>query len=124
MTVVFPKVITLPGLRIKVQVPDGRELNTTLPVATVQVGCVGVPGWGGVGVPGCVFMTALRDAGDVQLVEFDTVKVYVPGIMPEIVVLGPVPEFVNPPGVRVIVQLPVPGKPVRGTLPVGTEQVG
>ena len=124
VVVVFPKVMTLPGLRVKVQSPDGRELNTTLPVAIVQVGCVGVPVWGAVGVTGCEFMTALMDAGDVQLVEFDTVNVYVPGVMPKIVVLVPVPEFVNPPGVRVIVQLPVPGKPDKGTLPVATEQVG
>jgi hypothetical protein len=124
VVVVLPKVIILPWVRVKVQLPDGRELNTTLPVATVQVGCVGVPVCGAVGVTGCEFMTALRDAGDVQLVEFDTVKVYEPGVIPEIIVLVPVPEFVNPPGVRVIVQVPVAGKPLKVTLPVATEQVG
>jgi hypothetical protein len=37
----LPEVVALPGLRVKVQVPDeGKPLNTTLPVAAEQVGWV------------------------------------------------------------------------------------
>lgn len=40
------------------------------------------------------------------------------------VVVLPVPVVVIPPGERVIVQVPVTGKPFNITLPVGTKQVG
>jgi hypothetical protein len=39
-------------------------------------------------------------------------------------VLIPVPAEVVPPGVLVIVHVPVGGKPFRTTLPVATRQVG
>ena len=39
-------------------------------------------------------------------------------------VLDPVPVVVIPPGVLVIVQLPVGGKPFNTTLPVDTVHVG
>jgi hypothetical protein len=43
---------------------------------------------------------------------------------PEIVVLVPVPVVVVPPGVLVSVHVPVDGRPLRITLPVGVEQFG
>ena len=54
----------LPGLIV--QVPAGKPFNTTLPVATVQVGWVMVPTVGAVGVAGCALITTLAEAGDVQ----------------------------------------------------------
>lgn len=44
--------------------------------------------------------------------------------MVKIVVLVPVPEVITPPGVRVIVHVPVEGKPLSSTLPVDTVHVG
>ena len=42
-----PVVVTLPGLRVIVQVPEaGSPFRTTLPVATEQVGWVILPGTG------------------------------------------------------------------------------
>ena len=39
-----PLVVFPPGLRVNVQVPEeGNPLKTTLPVETLQVGCVMVP---------------------------------------------------------------------------------
>ena len=49
-----------------IQQPEGNPFNTTLPVATVQVGWVMVPTVGVVGVNGCAFITTLADAGDVH----------------------------------------------------------
>jgi hypothetical protein len=46
-----PEVVTLPGLRVIVHVPDaGSPFRTTLPVATEQVGCVILPGTGAVAI--------------------------------------------------------------------------
>jgi hypothetical protein len=39
-------------------------------------------------------------------------------------VLVPVPDVVFPPGVRIRVQVPADGKPLRTTLPVDTVHVG
>ena len=50
MVVVEPEPETLPGLIV--QLPDGKPLSATLPVAVVHVGCVIVPNVGVVGVPG------------------------------------------------------------------------
>jgi hypothetical protein len=48
-----PEVVTLPGLRVNVHVPeDGKPLNITLPVASVHVGCVIAPITGAEGVGG------------------------------------------------------------------------
>ena len=48
-----PILVIPPGDFVKVQVPDdGNPFNTTLPVATLQVGCVIVPTVGAVGVTG------------------------------------------------------------------------
>lgn len=63
---VLPVVVTPPGFRVSVQVPDGNPLNGTEPVATVQVGCVIVPTTGVDGVSGCGLICTLPDAGDVH----------------------------------------------------------
>ena len=64
-------------------------------------------------------MTTSEDAGEVQPLEFVTVKLYDPGDNPVIVRL--VVEPVRFPGL--IVQLP-DGKPLNTTLPVEAVQVG
>jgi len=71
-----PVVVAPPGLLVKVHVPDeGKLLNKTLPVETVQVGCVIVPGAGATGVAGCTLITTLDDAGDTHPAELVTVYV-------------------------------------------------
>jgi hypothetical protein len=47
-----PVVVAPPGFLVIVQLPEGKPFNTTLPVATVQVGCVIAPTSGAVGVTG------------------------------------------------------------------------
>ena len=49
-----------------VQLPDGKPLSVTLPVASAQVGCVIVPIDGAAGVAGCALITILPDATEVQ----------------------------------------------------------
>jgi hypothetical protein len=62
-----PVVVTAPGVLVNVHVPDaGKPLNTTLPVATLQVGWVIVPTVGAVGVAGWAFITIFPDEGEVQ----------------------------------------------------------
>ena len=128
MTVVdvpVPVVVVPPGFRVSVQVPvEGRPLSTTLPVATVQVGWVMVPTTGAVGLAGGVLMTTFPDVTETQLKELVTVKVQVPADSPVMVVEVPVPVEVVPPGLRVSVQVPEAGRPLRTTLPVATAQVG
>lgn len=77
---------------------------------------------GAEGAEGGVFITASADFTDVQP-WYVTVKLYVPGERPAIVVLVPVPVIV-PPGVLVRVHSPPEGSPVICTLPVGVAQVG
>ena len=61
-----PVLVTAPGLRVNVQVPEaGKPLNTTLPVATAQVGCVIVPTEGAAGVEE-PSITTLPEAVEVQ----------------------------------------------------------
>ena len=48
--------VIFPGLMV--QFPDGKPFKTTLPVATVQVGCVRVPTVGAVGIA-LILITAL-----------------------------------------------------------------
>jgi hypothetical protein len=69
-------------------------------------------------------ITTLADATDVHPAEFVTVKVFVPAVIPDIVVLVPVPVVVVPPGVLINVHDPVEGNPLKTTLPVDTEQFG
>ena len=70
--VVLPVVVNVLGVLVTVHVPDGKSLNTTEPVATVQVGWVIVPTVGFIGVAGCVLITTFADDNDVQL-PFETV---------------------------------------------------
>ena len=49
-----------------VQVPAGNPLNTTLPVATAQVGCVINPTSGAAGVAGCASIIASDDSGEIH----------------------------------------------------------
>jgi len=66
-----PEPAIAPGLII--QLPVGRPFNTTLPVATVQVGCVIVPTVGAEGVIGCGRIVKLPDGEDVHPTELVTV---------------------------------------------------
>ena len=120
-----PEVVTAPGVRITVQVPDdGKPLSITLPVATPQVGWVIVPIFGAEGVTGCVLIIILPDEMEIHPTALVTVYVYVPETRPDIVVLVPVPVLVTDPGVRVRVHVPVKGKPLSTTLPVASAHVG
>jgi hypothetical protein len=115
--VLEPMPIIAPGLIV--QVPDGNPFNSLLPVGTAQVGWVKLPNIGADGVAGGSFMTKLDDGNEVQPASLVTVKAYVPGNKPVIVVLVLVPVIA--PGL--IVHVP-DGKPVNTLLPVGTVQVG
>ena len=117
MVVLVPDPEILPGLIV--QLPVGKPFSTTLPVETVHVGCVMVPTPGAAGVTGCALMTTFADTAEVHPEALVTVKLWVPVVKPEIVVLVPDPEIL--PGL--IVQLP-DGKPFSTTLPVETVQVG
>ena len=76
------------------------------------------------GVTGCVLIIIDVEAEDVQPSALVMVKVYDPVTSPEIVVEVPVPFRVVPPGVLVIVHVPVAGKLLRITLPVAIVHVG
>jgi len=120
-----PVVIIPPGVLVRVHVPvAGKPLSTTLPVATVQVGWVIAPTRGGVGMGGLALITTLADADEVHPDALVTVKVYVPDITAETVVLVPVPEVVVPPGFLVKVHVPDAGRPFNTTLPEATAHVG
>jgi hypothetical protein len=84
---------------------------------------VTVPITGALGDDDGAVITTPADGLDTHPAEA-TVKVYVSGARPEMVVLVPVPVVITPPGVRVNVHVPVPGKPFKITLPVETLQVG
>ena len=118
-----PVIVADPGDAVTVQAPAGKPLNTTLPVANAQVGCVIVPMMGAVGVTGCALMVALNDATEVHPVPLFTVKVYVFAARPLNTPVVPVPVMVADPGDAVTVQAPA-GKPLRAILPVDTVQVG
>jgi hypothetical protein len=112
------------GLRVNVQLPVvGKPLNTTLPVTTVQVGCVTAPTEGAVGKPVTALKTTLAETEEVQPSALVTVKVCEPNGMLVRVVVTPVPVVVAPLGLRVNVHVPVAGKPLRTTLPEGARQV-
>ena len=67
MVVPVPVEVTAPGVLVKVQVPvDGKLLNTTLPVAVVQVGWVMVPTAGAEGNAGGALMTILADDAELH----------------------------------------------------------
>lgn len=71
MLVLKPVPAAAPGLIV--QLPAGNPLNTTLPVASVQVGWVMVPATGAVGVPGCEFINTLAEANEVHPIALVTV---------------------------------------------------
>src|SRR5664280_627964 len=73
IVVLAPVPAIVPGLMV--QLPEGNPLNTTLPVANWQVGCVIVPTTGAVGVTGCALMTTLPEAGETHPEALVTVKV-------------------------------------------------
>lgn len=76
------------------------------------------------GTIGATGIITSEELDDVHPEEFVTVKLYVPGYIPVIVVVVPVPEVVMDPGLRVRVQVPDAGSPFIITLPVATVQVG
>jgi hypothetical protein len=120
-----PVEVTPPGERVRVHVPEeGKPASNTLPVATAHVGWVYVPADGAAGLACCALITTLAEVKEIQPDALVTVKVYDPEIKPETVVLVPVPFVVIAPGLRVSVQVPVAGNPLRTTLPVETVQVG
>ena len=60
-------VVVPPGVLVKVQLPvAGKLFNTTLPVATEQVGWVIVPTVGAVGDTGWAMITTLVDDDEIQ----------------------------------------------------------
>ena len=61
--VVAPLPAIAPGLIV--HAPAGNPLKATLPVGTVQVGCVMIPTTGGVDV-GTALITTFAEAADVQ----------------------------------------------------------
>ena len=62
-----PVVVVPPGVLVRVQLPvAGSPLNTTLPVASEQVGWVIVPTVGAVGEDGWAVITKLAEAWETQ----------------------------------------------------------
>ena len=96
MVVLVPVPVLAPGFIV--QLPEGRLLRITLPVATAQLGCVIVPTVGAEGVAGCMGITAFSDNSDTHPEEFVTVKLYVPATSPEIVTVVVFPVVVTGPG--------------------------
>lgn len=66
-----PVPVIAPGLTV--HVPEGKPLKSTLPVVTVQVGCITVPTTGADGVAGCAIIVAFADAAEVHPTELVTV---------------------------------------------------
>lgn len=121
--VVLPVAVNVFGVLLTVHVPAGRLLSTTLPVASVHVGCVMAPTSGFNGVCGCVLITMFAVASEVQPSELITVNVYVPAVRPLTVNDTVLPVVVIPPGLRIKVHVP-DGNPLNSTEPVASEQVG
>ena len=112
MLVPYP--VIPPGLIVHVPVA-GRPVNTTLPVgAEHEEGCVIVPTIGAVGADGATCIITSADARDIHPAALVTLKLYVPGVRFEMVVLVPVPAIA--PGL--IIHIPVAGRPFNTTLPV------
>jgi hypothetical protein len=125
VVVPVPVVRVPPGDRVNDHVPEaGNPLRTTLPVVSVQVGCVIVPIAGAEGVTGCASITTTDEGSDMQVPALLIVNVCDPAGIPEIVAFGPVTDVVVPPGDLVITHDPVVGIPLRTTLPVDVAHVG
>lgn len=71
MVVLFPEPDMAPGLIV--QLPVGKPVNKTLPVATEHEGCVIVPTVGAAGVPAFAIITILADAKEIHPAAFVTV---------------------------------------------------
>ena len=56
--------VMAPGLIV--QVPAGKPVSSTVPVATKQVGWVTVPTVGAAGNAGCALITILTDAAEIH----------------------------------------------------------
>jgi hypothetical protein len=63
---VDPVIVAPPGEAVTVHEEVGSPLKATVPVATVQVGCVIVPTVGAAGTVGCALITAFPEAADVH----------------------------------------------------------
>lgn len=110
-----PVPVIPPGLIVQTPVA-GRPVSSTLPVgAEHDAGWLIVPTIGAVGAAGALFITALADDTEIHPASLLTVKLYVPGLRFEIVVVVPVPVIA--PGL--IVHIPVAGNPLSTTLPIG-----
>ena len=71
-----PVVVVPPGDLVSVHVPvAGNPFNTTLPVATAQVGWVIAPTVGDKGVEPCALIVTLADAKEIHPEAVDTEKV-------------------------------------------------
>ena len=71
-----PDVITAPGLRVSVHVPDeGNPLSATDPVVAAHVGCVIVPTVGAAGAAGTALITTFAEDEEVQPAALVTLKV-------------------------------------------------
>jgi hypothetical protein len=69
-----PLVVTAPGFLVKVHAPVvGNPLSTTLPVASVHVGCVMAPATGAVGVGGCAAIITFAEGAEIQPASLVTV---------------------------------------------------
>ena len=64
MVVVVPIPAMAPGFRV--QFPEGNPFNSTLPVATRQVGWVMAPTAGVAGVAGWAWITTSAEAGEIH----------------------------------------------------------
>jgi hypothetical protein len=114
MVVLVPVPVIAPGLIVQASVA-GNPFSSTVPVGEAQAeGCVIVPAIGAVGAGGAAFITTSADEGDIHPAAAVTLKLYVPGIRFEIIVLSPVPVIA--PGL--IVHDPFRGRPFNTTLPV------
>jgi hypothetical protein len=69
----LPEVVTAPGVLVKVQLPVAdKPFKTTLPVDTVQLGCVIVPTVGAVGTTREAFITTFVEDAEVHPTELVT----------------------------------------------------
>lgn len=114
---VVPVPAIAPGFIVQVPLA-GSPLNVTLPVAAAHdAGWVIVPTTGDSGAEGAAMILTLTDGTDIHPASLVTLKLYVPGIRFDIVRLVPVPVIL--PGLTV--HVPVEGRPVNTTVPVGVE---
>lgn len=114
-TVPAPVPAIEPGFSIQTPVA-GNPLIATLPVVAVHdAGWVIVLITGAEGAAGAGSITTVVDGNEIHPASVVTKKLYVPGFRNDMVAVVPVP--VIPPGL--IVQVPVAGRPVSTTLPVG-----